>query len=409
MCVCAPKVKQLISSTLNIGTILGVLLTGLFGRYFGRRPVIWVAAGITFAGSSVQIAATNVFGAVCVGRVLMGISNAFLFLATPAHLRAVVASLFGCLINKRLNMRVNWAYRIPLAALFVIPAVLGVLVICIPESPRWLLVKDRAGEAERAPKRLRRGEEEFTEMVGGIEEEKALAESAAFWDMFRGSDFSGLWLFIAYATFFFQMAGINDSFTTSTYFTLASLLGAVVGMWLVYKHMGRRAMMLSGTACAGLCMFAAALADTLRPGSAESGEAIAGFSIIFGCLYNGFAGTLSWPLSSEIPSSRLRVLTVSLATGISYFFRVRLISFCTPCFINSKALNWGGRCCWIWAASNAIKGRPLEEIGELFQNRVSVRDFPKYECISSTRAHELAIHQIKGDRDVQVEKVEKAA
>lgn len=35
-----------------------------------------------------------------------------------------------------------------------------------------------------------------------------------------------------------------------------------------------------------------------------------------------------------------------------------------------------------------MKGRTLEELDELFQNRVSVREFSKYECVSSERAKE---------------------
>ncbi len=37
-----------------------------------------------------------------------------------------------------------------------------------------------------------------------------------------------------------------------------------------------------------------------------------------------------------------------------------------------------------------MKGRTLEEIDELFQNRVSVKDFPKYQCLSSEQAKEVA-------------------
>ncbi len=37
-----------------------------------------------------------------------------------------------------------------------------------------------------------------------------------------------------------------------------------------------------------------------------------------------------------------------------------------------------------------VKGRTLEEIDELFQNKVSVLDFPKYDCMSGRRAREIA-------------------
>lgn len=37
-----------------------------------------------------------------------------------------------------------------------------------------------------------------------------------------------------------------------------------------------------------------------------------------------------------------------------------------------------------------MKGRSLEELDELFQNRVSVRNFRKYQCVSSQQAREIA-------------------
>ena len=49
-----------------------------------------------------------------------------------------------------------------------------------------------------------------------------------------------------------------------------------------------------------------------------------------------------------------------------------------------------------------VKGRSLEEIDEMFENRVSVRDFPSYQCVSSERAREVARKEIAGP----VERVE---
>lgn len=41
-----------------------------------------------------------------------------------------------------------------------------------------------------------------------------------------------------------------------------------------------------------------------------------------------------------------------------------------------------------------MTGRSLEELDEMFQNRVSVREFPKYHCVSSERAREIAIKEV---------------
>ena len=53
-----------------------------------------------------------------------------------------------------------------------------------------------------------------------------------------------------------------------------------------------------------------------------------------------------------------------------------------------------------------VKGRSLEEIDELFQNRVSVRDFPKYQCLSAVRAHEIAVKEIGKEHKPAVREVE---
>lgn len=52
-----------------------------------------------------------------------------------------------------------------------------------------------------------------------------------------------------------------------------------------------------------------------------------------------------------------------------------------------------------------MKDRSLEELDELFQNRVSVRDFKKYQCVSSERAKEVAMKETTGE-EKRVEVVE---
>lgn len=50
------------------------------------------------------------------------------------------------------------------------------------------------------------------------------------------------------------------------------------------------------------------------------------------------------------------------------------------------------------------KGRSLEEIDEMFENRVSVRGFKKYQCISSETAREIV--RKDGQESVHVEMTE---
>ncbi len=79
-------------------------------------------------------------------------------------------------------------------------------------------------------------------------------------------------------------------------------------------------MMLIGHSTAAVFMLGIALADTIAPHSAEAGKAIVACALLYYAFYNGFSGALSWPIASELVSSRLRVLTVGSGTGINYVF-----------------------------------------------------------------------------------------
>ncbi|KAH8808626.1 MFS transporter [Xylogone sp. PMI_703] len=453
------KPQQLISSFLNVGTIIGTILTGPFASRFGRRPAIWAACVVSIVACAVQVSTTSL-GGLYAGRIILGLSNGFFITfsniyaveASPPHLRGVLVSFFGFWVNigsllgsisdnytkTRLN---KLCYQIPLAALFAIPTLLAIFTIFVPESPRWLLLQGRETEARRSLERLRAGtlspellDEEFVEMQRGIEEEKELSSSASILDMFKGTDLrrtllcviaiashaaSGIWFIISYGTFFFQMADIANPFQASILSNVMGLVGAVFGMFLTQKVFGRRPMLMIGSAGCGACMLAIAVAYTVAPHSKSAGRALVGFSLMFNFFYNGFQGTVSWPVAGELVSSRLRVLTMGLSTGVNYFFNW-LISYCTPYFLNSNDLNWGPKYGYIWAGSNLIclivffffipemKGRSLEELDEMFQNRVPRREFPKYQCVSSERAKEIVgkhMDEIKEGGAVQIESV----
>lgn len=86
------------------------------------------------------------------------------------------------------------SYQIPLACLYIVPTILVISLFFVPESPRWLLHKGRDQKARASLKKLRGGsveqqylELEWAEMVRGVEEEKKLAKSLSFLDMFRGN------------------------------------------------------------------------------------------------------------------------------------------------------------------------------------------------------------------------------
>ncbi|KAI0477215.1 MFS transporter [Xylariaceae sp. FL0804] len=433
--------QQLISSCLNIGTIIGALATSFWAARYARRPGIWLATLLTYVAGGVQIGTSTLAG-ICCGRVVLGLSNGFFITmgnvwiveVTPPHLRAFIGSftgiwldsgnVLGAVANSQSKVLLSrLSYRIPLACLYVVPTILSVLLIWLPESPRWLTLHGRLQEAEGALKKVRGDslsepvfKEEYYEMVRGIEHQREQHASPGIFDLFRGADrrrtmlclavimcrvSSGNWLFTAYSTYFFELAGFTDAFKISIWFQLGSLAGTLLGLYCMFHLFGRRTMLLIGSAACGTIMLVIGIVYTLGHHTTSSGKVIVAFSVMFPVFFNGFQGTISFPISAEIVSSRMRVVTIAFATSVNYFASW-VVSFCSPYFINPTALNWGPKYCFIWAGSNVItflffyfcfpevKGRSLEEIDELFENRVKTRDFPKYKCISAEQAHDMA-------------------
>ncbi|KEF60892.1 uncharacterized protein A1O9_02456 [Exophiala aquamarina CBS 119918] len=440
--------QQLISSFLQIGTIIGVLLTHFFARYYGRKPAIWAASLVSFVAAGLQVGTENLIG-LYFGRLLIGASNGFFITfaniytaeVSPSHLRGGIVSFFGIWVSIGIMMGAvanqfsksydsKLCYQIPLASLFAIPTALSILMFFIPESPRWLLVHGRSEEAHRALTILRGSsfrenpallEEEFLEMKSGIERERELATASSFLDMFKGSDrrrtflcwavvlshsSSGISLIVAYGTFFFQMAGVENPFVATILKSFMGLVGVAIGIYLSYKKLGRRSMMLIGHSTSAVFMAGMGIAQSVAPGTKAAGKAIVGCALCYHFFYNGFSGAQSYPVANEVVSSRLRVISVGTATAINMVF-AWLTAFTMPYFINRTELNWGAKIGYVWAGSNAVtfiflyfflpemRNRTLEEIDELFQERVPTRQFAKYQCVSTERAREQVIQNVK--------------
>jgi len=75
--------------------------------------------------------------------------------------------------------------------------------------------------------------------------------------------------------------------------------------------------------------------------------------------------------------------------------------------------------CWLWAGSNVVtliffyfllpelSGRSLEEIDELFEKRIGVKEFATYECECSRQAHEIVTQKTLDVSVLHTEHVDK--
>ncbi|KAL4886713.1 general substrate transporter [Aspergillus karnatakaensis] len=439
-------VQQLITSLLTLGSFVSSLVAGYFSSFLGRRQALWLACIVNAIACGIQIGAPSP-PLLYVGRLLLGFANGFLVTfsniytaeAAPAHLRGVMVAMFAYWVNigsilgavvdnETKEIMGRTSYQIPLACLYIVPTFLFIGLFFVPESPRWLLHRGDETGARKALEKLRGSsymtlrasssegaglgpsllEIEWAEMLKGVEEEKRQNGSIAALDMFRGVDLrrtilcycmigcqtaSGVWFIIGYQTYFFTVSGIEKAFEYSIMSTCFGFLGATIGLHAIREWFGRRQILMIGAISCGLCQLASAIAATVSPQTAfTTGQVLVAFTSLFKFFYNGCVGAASYPVATELVSSRLRAWTVGTATSLGYLL-AWLTNFCTPYFINPEHLNWGARYGYIWAGSNLaclvffyyfipeMKGRSLEELDEMFGAGVPAREFKGYQCV----------------------------
>lgn len=191
--------------------ILGAFISSIFGgpiaKFLGRKVSLWVACLMCTVANIVMMTTTSI-GALYFARTFIGLANGmfltfgqlYLQECAPAKYRGLVISLFqtwtsiGSLVgtivdNFTVKLGGKRAYIVPLGIIYIIPGILSIGMLFIPESPRWYLLQNKPEKARKALKWLRPFPEkvdgEISDIQAAIEAERALSKSADVLDMFR--------------------------------------------------------------------------------------------------------------------------------------------------------------------------------------------------------------------------------
>ncbi|KZP00107.1 general substrate transporter [Calocera viscosa TUFC12733] len=304
----------------NIILIVGSMLTAnatSMSMFMGGRCL--TGLGCTFAATSAKSYLAEVTSPSIRGRCI-GVFNSFYYVGQ------ILASGIAVPTGRFDN---NWAWRAPM---FVqgLPPLLNVLfVMLLPESPRWLYSRGHTDKAVQILANLHSRDRDIKSPLiqlelREIEESISLTDSTKrWWDyapLFSTAasryrigmcvmtalwgQFAGNGLITYYLTVLLNLAGITSpdrqrvlNFVNS----ITSFAGALMGSGIA-DHVGRRFLMLFGTACCsvGMAIVAGLLCDT-GPQTVE--RANAGISFIF--LFMVFF-SLGWtPMQAVYPSEVL--------------------------------------------------------------------------------------------------------
>ncbi|GAA0155817.1 secondary carrier transporter [Lithospermum erythrorhizon] len=179
---------SILGGILNIYSLIGAAAAGKTSDWLGRRYTIVFAATIFFAGSLLMGVAHN-YAFLMFGRFVAGIAVGYAMMIgpvytaeiSPASYRGFLTSFTEVFINigillgyvsnfafAKLPINLNW--RLMLAAGAIPSIILGIGVLAMPESPRWLVMKGRLGEAKRVLGKVSDSQEEAELRLAEIKE-----------------------------------------------------------------------------------------------------------------------------------------------------------------------------------------------------------------------------------------------
>lgn len=203
--------SSMIVSLLSAGTFFGALFAAPMADIFGRRLGMILNTGVFTIGVILQTAATAIPLFVA-GRFFAGLGVGLLSATIPMYqsetapkwirgtivgayqLAITIGLLLAAIVNNATKDRMDTgSYRIPVAVQFAWAIILVAGMLVLPETPRFLIKKDKHEAAAKALARLRRLNvndsaiiEELSEIQANHEYELSLGK-ATYLDILRGT------------------------------------------------------------------------------------------------------------------------------------------------------------------------------------------------------------------------------
>ncbi|KAI1828344.1 MFS transporter [Xylaria intraflava] len=425
-----PTVQQLITGLMTAGSFSSAMLVGPFSSRFGRKYGMWAASVFNLIAAIIMMKTTDL-GSLYFARFLLGFSvgwfipfsQLYVQEVAPAHLRGIMFAIYQCELSFASvvgtivdygthNIESRLSYRIPLSIFFLVPATQLIALFFYPESPRWLAVQGRETESWEALRRLRNSEidetellAEFNEIKQSTHEQVELSKKALFLEIWQGTNLRRTLLSIsslcfigaagsswvgAYETYYLTIAKVSDPFGFSILVASAAFIFALLSA-LFLRYIDRRVLVMSLALTCSFAHLVPAIAWTISPGSMASARVAVAFNVLFIVCVSIYLPCL-YLLGGEFPNSALRGYAFGVANMFKYAANF-LGNFTAPYFINPASLNWGPKYGYIWFSSNVTvatfayfflpetRDRTLEELHEMFENKVPARKFKTYVCV----------------------------
>ncbi|CAN6674831.1 galactose transporter [Trichomonascus vanleenenianus] len=369
-----------ITATFDLGSFLGCIVYCFIGDYLGRRKAILIGCLIIIVGAILQASAFSV-GQLITGRIVAGLGNGMMTSTVPVWLaetcgplyrgKFIVAQLaiadFGFVIVGWLNFGMrfvasSFAWRFPIGFQCFFAITCALMCLYLPESPRWLVSRDRVEESGNVISLLMKKPLDhydvqtlLDEMVLSYKHEKEVAASTSFKDLFHKDEMQNIRRILlgASAQMFQQLGGVNVINYYMTYIvqnyagfnqSQSLILSAgnamnmsfftFLGIFLI-DRMGRKRSAVLGWIGGGLCYLVVTVC--LAVATKTSRLIAVAFMFLYITIFAFTSNVVPWLYPAEINSQRWRYLGAGVATATNWMFNY-IIVLITP--IATANLGW---------------------------------------------------------------------
>lgn len=386
------------------GTVVGALLGAIPTDKLGRKNTLIIigilyfvsAVGSALATDPIMFAIFRFIGGLGVGASTIA-APAYISEISPAHDRGRLVGMYqfnivlGILVAFLSNYLLKdfgtepWRWMVGAEAL---PALFyTVVVFFIPESPRWLLLKEKDRAAAEVTLAVIDPQTPVQTQINDIlsDHKSVNTDESIFDKKYRFplilafliaffNQFSGINAFLYYAPRIFEIAGLEKSASlmSSVGIGLVNLIFTMIGMSLIDK-VGRKKLIYIGSIGYIISLSLIAMAFYLE----WQGFAVPLFLFLFIASHAIGQGAVIWVFISEIFPNHLRasgqafgssvhwLLAASIPAMIPYLFNTIGASTVFMIF----ALMMVGQLVFVWRMMPETKGVSLEELEKQLINR----------------------------------------
>lgn len=374
--------QEIVVSTMMFGAAIGALLSGPLSSLWGRKKSLLTGA-VLFILGSVGCAAAQSMGILSLSRLILGLAvgvasfTAPLYLSeiAPERIRGSMISLYQLMItigilaafvsDTALSAGGHWRWMLGIITFPALVLFLGVLTL--PESPRWLAMKDKNQLAETVLKLLRSSDRDAQRELAQIRESVKLKQRGL--QLFRCNanfrrstwlgvllqfmqQFTGMTVIMYYAPKIFEIAGFSttrEQMWGTVIAGLTNVLATFIAIGLVDRW-GRKPILKLGFSGMAICM--AILGYMFHTGIASVSAQYAAVTVLL-IFIVGFAmsaGPLIWVLCSEIQPLAGRDFGVTCSTMANWI--ANLIVGAT--FLSLIDAIGSANTFWLYAVLNLI-------------------------------------------------------